>query len=200
MTIEDKIMQISGTAIPLPGDNVDTDRITPADSMKQLTYARMPDFLYRDEKRNPEHPLNNPDYEGASIMIVGANYGIGSSRETAPQAIKRYGINALVGVSFAEIFAGNCNVLGVPAVSVSPEDVAMLMDLTQREPQTMYTLDLQAKTLSFDGGQVNIDINEARRNALVTGRWNPLAMLKANQPQVEELAGRLPYMTGFPGH
>ena len=201
MAIEDlKIIQILGTAIPLPGDNIDTDRITPADAMKEITFINMASFLYRDERKDPDHPLNNPDYEGASIFLVGENYGTGSSRETAPQAIKRYGINALVGESFAEIFAGNCNVLGIPSVTVSHDDIAMLMALTQREPKTPYTIDLETKTLSYNGTTIQIDIPESRRNALVTGKWNPLEMLKANQPQTEIVAASLPYLTGFKGH
>ncbi|MBI2574968.1 hypothetical protein HYV82_03720 [Candidatus Woesearchaeota archaeon] len=199
MPIDDLIIvTISGTAIPLGGDDTDTDTITPADAMKEPTFANSAGYLFRDaRKANPRHPLNNHAYDGASILIVGRNFGIGSSRETAPQAIQRYGINALVGESFGPIFAGTCKSLGMPAVTSAHDDVALLMQLTERNPGTIYTLDLTTKTLAYDGGAVPIEIPEPTRVALMTGSWNALAMLKANSGRAREVAAGLPYMRGF---
>lgn len=199
MSIEDLIIvRISGRGLPVPGDNIDTDRITPADAMTEPDYSNAVLYLFRDAKiADPNHPLNNPAYKGAAIMIVGANFGSGSSRETAPQAIKRHGISALVGVSFAPIFEGNCRALGMPAVTASREDVAELMELTARVPSTKYLIDLKAKTLTYNGTTLPIDLPEYARIALITGRWDALAMLHANQDKVAEVAGRLPYMKQF---
>lgn len=199
MAIDDLvIVRIKGTAIPLGGDDTDTDRITPADAMAEPTFDNAAIYLFRDARRAaPNHPLDNPRYNGASILIVGRNFGIGSSRETAPQAIMRYGIKALIGESFGPIFAGNCKALGIPAVAASPEDIAALLQHTADNPGTVYTLDLATKTLTYDGATVSVDMQETTRVALVIGTWNALAMLKANSAQVREIAERLPYMRGF---
>lgn len=193
-----KIVRISGRAIPIPGDNIDTDRITPADAMKEPTFDRAVEYLFRDaRKKDPNHPLNDSRYHGASIMFVGKNFGSGSSRETAPQAIMRYGIKVLVGESYAAIFEGNCAALGIPAVTASAEDISGLMSLTQDTPQTVYTLDLEAKTLSCDGRTIPVELPESTRIALMTGRWNALEMLKANKGKVRKVAEGLPYMDGY---
>lgn len=197
MAIEN-IIKVSGTAIPIPGDNIDTDQITPADAMTELTYDSVVKYLFRDaRKKDSNHPLNDSRYNGASIMLVGKNFGSGSSRETAPQAIKRYGINALVGESFAAIFEGNCRALGMPAVTASPEDNRTLMELTQREPQTAYTVDLESMAINYNGRRVQIAMPEPSRIALMERRWNALEMLKVNEHKVRRVAGALPYIGGF---
>lgn len=193
-----KIVRILGTAIPIPGDNIDTDRITPADAMTEPTFDKAVDYLFRDARRaDPNHPLNDPRYHKASIMLVNKNFGSGSSRETAPQAIMRYGIRAIVGESYAVIFEGNCAALGIPAVTVSASDISTLMSLTQDTPQTVFRLDLEAKTLSYNGTTIPVELPESTRIALMTGRWNALEMLKANELKTRQVAQALPYMRGF---
>lgn len=199
MSIDSRIIEISGTAIPIPGDNIDTDQITPADAMKEPTFDNAASYLFRDaRKKDANHPLNDPRYEGASVMFVGKNFGSGSSRETAPQAIKRYGIKALVGESFAAIFAGNCKALGIPAVTSSYDAITSLMEFTRENPNTIYTLNLGTKTLGYDGTFVPIDLPEPTRIALMQGSWNALNELKSNANQVREISGRLAYTSGFP--
>ncbi len=193
-----KVVRISGTAIPIPGDNIDTDRITPADAMTEPTFDRAVEYLFRDaRKADTNHPLNDDRYQGASIMLVEKNFGSGSSRETAPQAIMRYGIKALVGESFAVIFAGNCTALGMPAATVSTEDIAHLMEYTRNNPKAVFELNLEAKTLSYNGIYLPVELPESTRIALMTGGWNAMEMLKANKRKINEVAGRLPYIDGY---
>ena len=151
MPIDDlKILKISGTAIPVIGDNIDTDQITPADAMTETSFANAVHYLFRDARSaDPNHSLNDSRYNGASIMIVNKNFGSGSSRETAPQAIARYGIKALVGESYAAIFEGNCRALGIPAVATSSDDIKRIMEFTENSPQTPYTLDLESMVVIY---------------------------------------------------
>src|SRR3989337_2861545 len=145
-----KIVKISGTAVPMRGNDIDTDRIIPARYLKEITFARMGEYPFINKKLNPEgkprpHPFNDPRYGGASILLVNKNFGCGSSREHAPQALLRCGIHALVGGSFAAIFAGNCLMLGIPAVAVASSEIENLMKLVESNPQTGFKLDLQEK-------------------------------------------------------
>jgi len=182
-----KVTGVTGTAMPLRGNDIDTDRIIPARYLKETTFARM-----------GEYPFNDPRYGGASILLVNKNFGCGSSREHAPQALLRFGIHALVGESFAAIFAGNCLMLGIPAVTVASSEIENLMKLVESNPQTGFKLDLQEKKL-YSGGELAIafDVPESSRKALLEGFWDSTAMLCANLNKVRELAAELPYMTGF---
>ena len=199
MSIDDlKILKVSGTAIPIRGDNIDTDQITPADAMTERTFDNAVNYLFRDARiADPNHPLNDTRYLGASIMIVNRNFGSGSSRETAPQAITRSGIKGLVGESYAAIFEGNCRALGIPAVTATTLDIEELMNYTRNYPNTKYTIDLATKTLAYGKKRVPIDMPESSRLALIEGKWDALSMLKANFRKVNEVAGKLPYMNGF---
>ena len=193
-----KVVRISGTVIPIPGDNIDTDRITPADAMTEPTFDRAVEYLFRDaRKADRNHPFNDDRYQGASIMLVEKNFGSGSSRETAPQAIMRYGIKTLVGESFAAIFAGNCTALGMPAVTATSEDIAHLIEYTRNNPKTVFELNLETKTLSYNGIYLPVELPESTRIALMTGGWNAMEMLKANKNKINEVAGKLPYIDGY---
>src|SRR6059058_4973495 len=145
-----KITQVSGTAVPIRGNDIDTDRIIPARYLKEVTFARMGDYPFFDERfdasgRKKDHPFNDPEYQGASILFVNKNFGCGSSREHAPQALYRFGIQAIVGESFAAIFAGNCVMMGLPAVTVSSAEIEELMQSSEKNPQTVYAIDLVTK-------------------------------------------------------
>ena len=197
-----KIVQVKGRAVPLPGDDIDTDRIIPARYLKEVTFSRMGEFPFYDERFDAEgkpksHPFNDPKYKGASILFVNKNFGCGSSREHAPQAILRYGIHAIVGESFAAIFAGNCVMLGIPAVIVSAEHMDGLLESVESAPQTQYTIDLSTNTLSHGNVKVPFDLPKSHKNALVTGAWDSTAILRANLTRVKEVASKLPYMSGF---
>ena len=193
-----KIEKIVGKAIPMPRDDIDTDRITPARFLKSITFEGIEKALFCDERENtPDHPVDNPAHKGANMMFVGTNFGSGSSREHAPQALKRFGIEVLVGISFAEIFAGNCFAIGVPLGVASADDVHELIKQAQDEPKTRFTVDIRNSAVSFGERVISIEIQETRKNAFLSGTWDLLATLRGNLPRVEEVAQRLPYVTNF---
>ena len=197
-----KITQVSGTAVPIKGNDIDTDRIIPARYLKEATFARMGEYPFFDERFNPsgrkkEHPFNDPEYKGASILFVNQNFGCGSSREHAPQALYRFGINAIVGESFAAIFAGNCTIMGVPAVTVSAAEIETLMRTVENDPRTQFAVDIEQKIITFGTQQIAIDLPETYRSALTSGSWDSTALLRANLDQVKKTAAKLPYITRF---
>ena len=193
-----KIEKIVGKAVPIPRDDIDTDRITPARFLKSITFEGIEKALFCDERENtPDHPVDNPAHKGANMMFVGTNFGSGSSREHAPQALKRFGIEVLVGISFAEIFAGNCFAIGVPLGVASADDVHALIKQAQDEPKTRFTVDIRNSAVSFGERVISIEIQETRKNAFLSGTWDLLTNLRGNLPRVEEVAQRLPYVTNF---
>jgi len=199
-----KIIEISGTAVLIPGNDIDTDRIIPARYLKEPTFARMGDYPFFDERfdssgKKKDHPLNDPEYRGASILFVNKNFGCGSSREHAPQALYRFGIKAIVGESFAAIFAGNCTMMGLPAVVVGAREIEHLMKSVEENPRTEYTVDLDKKTISYGNHKLFCDMPETYRTALTQGYWDSTALLRANLNQVKKTAAKLPYMSGFNG-
>jgi 3-isopropylmalate/(R)-2-methylmalate dehydratase small subunit len=197
-----KISQVSGRAVPIRGNDIDTDRIIPARYLKEPTFARMGEYPFFDERfdsagKEKDHPFNDPEYKGASILFVNKNFGCGSSREHAPQALYRFGIKAVVGESFAAIFAGNCTMMGLPAVAVGGKDIEQLMKSVEDNPRTEYTVDLETKTISYGNQKIALDLPETYRTALTKGFWDSTALLRANLEQVRKTAGKLPYVTGF---
>ena len=197
-----KITAISGTAVPIRGNDIDTDRIIPARYLKEPTFARMGDYPFFDERFDPsgkkkDHPLNDPEYRGASILFVNKNFGCGSSREHAPQALYRFGIKAIVGESFAAIFAGNCTMMGLPAVVVGAKEIDQLIKSVEENPRTDYTVDLEKKTISYRNQIFTFDMPETYRTALTQGYWDSTALLRANLDQVKLTTAKLPYMGGF---
>ena len=199
-----KITAISGTAVPIRGNDIDTDRIIPARYLKEPTFSRMGDYPFFDERfdqsgKKKDHPLNDPEYRGASILFVNKNFGCGSSREHAPQALYRFGIKAIVGESFAAIFAGNCTMMGLPAVVVGAKEIDQLIKSVEENPRTEYSVDLQSKTISYGNQKLRFDMPETYRTALTQGYWDSTALLRANLDQVKRTAAKLPYMSGFNG-
>ena len=198
-----KISKVSGTAIPLRGNDIDTDRIIPARYLKEPTFARMGEYPFFDERFDAQgkpkpHPFNDPKYRGGSVLFVNKNFGCGSSREHAPQALYRFGIQVVVGESFAAIFAGNCVVMGLPTVTVHERDIAELMKIVESNPQARFTLDIEARTLACSTGEtVPVELPDSTRTALLEGSWDSTTMLYANLGKVKSRAQTLPYMTGF---
>lgn len=197
-----KIIRIQGTAMPMRGNDIDTDRIIPARYLKEVTFARMGEYPFFDERfdasgRKKDHPFNDPEYKGAAILFVNKNFGCGSSREHAPQALHRFGIKAIVGESFAAIFAGNCTIMGVPTVTAGAGQIEQLMKSVEENPGTQYTLDLASKTIFYDGQTIAVDLPETYRTALTAGSWDSTALLRANLEQVRKTAAKLPYLSGF---
>jgi 3-isopropylmalate/(R)-2-methylmalate dehydratase small subunit len=199
-----KVVKVCGTAVPVRGNDIDTDRIIPARYLKEVTFARMGEYPFFDERfdasgKKKDHPFNDPEYRGASILFVNKNFGCGSSREHAPQALYRFGIRAIVGESFAAIFAGNCTMMGLPAVTVGEKEIAKLMKSVEENPRIEYTVDLESKKISYGGEQIPIDLPETYRTALTQGYWDSTALLRANLDQVRKTAAKLPYMSNFSG-
>jgi 3-isopropylmalate/(R)-2-methylmalate dehydratase small subunit len=197
-----KIAAISGSAVPIRGNDIDTDRIIPARYLKEPTFARMGNYPFFDERfdssgKKKDHPLNDPEYRGASLLFVNKNFGCGSSREHAPQALYRFGIKAIVGESFAAIFAGNCTMMGLPAVVVGAKEIDQLIKSVEENPRTEYTVDLEKKTISYGNQKLPFDMPETYRTALTQGYWDSTALLRANLDQVKLTAAKLPYMSGF---
>lgn len=198
-----RVVQIAGKGIPVRGDDIDTDRIIPARYMTEITFENMGKYAFYDARFGPDgrpkrHPFDSPKFRGGSILIVNRNFGCGSSREHAPQALMRFGIKAIIGESFAEIFAGNCQLLGVPCVTASSDDVRALQDFVEKEnPEAMLNLSLEEKTLSYDDESIPISIAEGRRKNLLEGSWNTLGLLVSGLRETREKAGKLPYMAGF---
>jgi 3-isopropylmalate/(R)-2-methylmalate dehydratase small subunit len=197
-----RITNVEGTAVTIRGNDIDTDRIIPARYLKEVSFARMGEYPFFDERFDASgnlkpHPLNDAKYKGASLLFVNKNFGCGSSREHAPQALYRWGIHAIVGESFAAIFAGNCTMMGVPTVTVRPGEIENLMHAVEKDPRTTFSLDLQAKTISFGEHKIAVDLPETYRKALISGSWDSTALLRANLSEVKKTATKLPYMNNF---
>ena len=194
-----KILNAAGTCVVIAGDDVDTDRIIPARYMKCVTFDGLGEFLFYDvrfhENGQPkDHPLNDPQFQGATILIGGRNFGCGSSREHAPQAIYRYGFRAIVAESFAEIFFGNSITLGIPCVTASRTDLAKIRDIVALHPKLEMGIDLVQQTLTLGEEVFSATVRSSARDALITGRWDAIGDLLDAQDLVASRASALPYM------
>lgn len=195
----DKITRIQGKGVYLPGDDIDTDRIIPARFMKVVTFDGLGQYMFYDvrfdaEGKPTDHVLNDPRYAEATIMLVGRNFGCGSSREHAPQAIRRAGFQAIIGESFAEIFYGNSLTLGMPCVEASAEQIRELAAVIAADPAALIDIDIAAETVTAAGRVYPVTIRPAAREALVNGMWDPIAELLDNSAAIEATAKSLPYL------
>ena len=192
------ITQITGRAVYVPGDDVDTDRIIPARFMKCITLDGPGEYLFHDVRfaeggSRKEHSLNDPRFNGASIMLCGSNFGCGSSREHAPQSLYRAGFRGLVAGNFAEIFFGNSTSLGMPCVSASKEDRDRLVAAVEANPQLEVTIDLVDLQVRFGEDSIPCEIREGARDSLLNGRFDPLDELLEGNEHVDAVAQRLNY-------
>jgi 3-isopropylmalate/(R)-2-methylmalate dehydratase small subunit len=198
MTTDYQRRQIAGRGIPVPGNDIDTDRIIPARFLKEVTFETMGEHAFEDaRKQNPEHPFNQKVYQGASVLVVGQNFGCGSSREHAPQALMRWGIAAIVGGSFGEIFFGNCLMLGIPCLVASQADLEWLQKAIGREPQKPVTVDVEKQEVRFGDRAIKATVPDGPRKQLVAGTWDSTAVLLEAGPAIETTAHKLPYVAGF---
>jgi len=198
MSTDFKRRHMTGRGIPLPGNDIDTDRVIPARFLKEVTFETMGEHVFEDaRKQNPEHSFNSPAYRGASVLVVGQNFGCGSSREHAPQALMRWGIRAIVGGSFAEIFFGNCVMLGIPCLVASQEDLEWLQKAIAKSPQVPVTVDVEKQEVHFGDHAIKATIPDGARNQLVGGTWDSTAVLLEAGAAIEATAGKLPYVAGF---
>jgi 3-isopropylmalate/(R)-2-methylmalate dehydratase small subunit len=193
-----KITAIAGRGVYVPGNDIDTDRIIPARFMKCVTFDGLGEFLFYDVRKNADgtdkpHPLNDPRFRGATILLSGSNFGCGSSREHAPQAIQKYGFRAIIAENFAEIFFGNSTGLGIPCVAASREDIAKIAAAIAQDPTTEIVIDVENQEVRFAGQTVKGPIRESARDALVHGRWDPIGELLEGLPAVKAATGQLAY-------
>jgi 3-isopropylmalate/(R)-2-methylmalate dehydratase small subunit len=195
----DKVSKVQGKAVYVAGDDIDTDRIIPARFMKCVTFDGLGQYLFYDVRfeengTRKAHPLNDPRFAKASILLANANFGCGSSREHAPQALSKYGIRAVVAESFAEIFFGNSTTLGMPCVAVSHDDLLALSRVVESAPDTEVTIDLAANTVTAGSVTVPCSMKPGARDALMNGEWDPIAQLLDGAEQTKAVAARLPYL------
>ena len=197
------IQQLKGRAVPVRGNDIDTDRIIPARFMKTVSFDSLGQHVFHDVRRDPQgkpmgHPFDDPRHAGAGILLANRNFGCGSSREHAPQALAAWGIRAVVAESFAEIFAGNCTAIGIPAVEVEAADAEALLRLAETRPETVLDLDLEALRLQAGGKSYPVRMPGARRKVFLTGSWDTMGLLLAGRGEIAAVAARLPYLAEFP--
>ncbi|MFB6118969.1 3-isopropylmalate dehydratase small subunit [Halosegnis sp.] len=194
-----EVTAVSGTGIPVRGNDIDTDQIIPARFMKVVTFDGLGEFAFFDQRFDDEdnekdHPFNDEQFRDANVLVVNANFGCGSSREHAPQALMRWGIDAIVGESFAEIFAGNCLALGIPTVTADQETVETIQDWVDEHPDGDIDVDVAGETVTYGDTTVEVDVDEAQRKALVEGIWDTTALMKSNAEAIRATAESLPYV------
>jgi 3-isopropylmalate/(R)-2-methylmalate dehydratase small subunit len=197
----EKITRVAGRAVHVPGNDIDTDRIIPARFMKCVTFDGLGEYLFYDVRKNADgsdkpHPLNEPRFKGASILLSGVNFGCGSSREHAPQALQKFGIRAVIAEGFAEIFYGNCVTLGMPCVVAGREDIAAIAAAAEADPGMVVSIDVANQRVSFAGRTAKVSIRESARDALVNGRWDPIGELVDGASDAAAVASKLRYMVG----
>ncbi|MFM2061400.1 MAG: hypothetical protein RLZZ507_1070 [Cyanobacteriota bacterium] len=191
-----EVKQISSTAVPLIGNDIDTDRIIPARYLKAVTFDGLGEGVFIDDRKalNGQHPFDLPQYQGAKILIVNRNFGCGSSREHAPQALAKWGIKAIIGESFAEIFFGNCVAMGIPCVTAEPSIVKQMQELVTANPQAIFIIDVEKLQVQIGDFITPVVMGEGTRTAFVSGTWDACGQLVANAEQVKAIASKLPYI------
>jgi 3-isopropylmalate/(R)-2-methylmalate dehydratase small subunit len=193
------IAQITGTVLPLPGDNIDTDRIIPARFLRTVSFDGLEQHAFEDDRaaaarEGTTHPFDDPRFAGAAVLAVNANFGCGSSREHAPQALYRRGIRAIVGESFSEIFFGNALMIGMPCVAASREDAQALQALAASGARAPVTVDIARQICEGGGLSFPIQLPPNAREAFLSGGWDATAILLSDRAAIDRAASRLPYL------
>ena len=198
------VTRLAGRAVAVRGNDIDTDRIIPARFMKVVTFDGLEKHVFEDVRfdrdgNTTDHPFNREEHQGASILIVNKNFGCGSSREHAPQALMRWGIRGIIGESFAEIFFGNCVSLGVPCVTLPSERVLYLMELVESDPSVAVEVDLEAGVVRVPSRnqEWSAGLPEGARKRFLKGTWDALAVLLDAGEQIDATARRIPYLNDF---
>ena len=194
-----KITSVTGRAVSVPGNDIDTDRIIPARFMKCVTFDGLGEYAFYDVRHDGDgnpvpHPLNDPRFAGAGILLSGVNFGCGSSREHAPQALYRFGFRAVIAESFAEIFFGNSTTLGIPCVTATGEDIRALAAAIEADPKQEITVDVEKQRVFFGDRNFTVTMPESARDALISGRWDPIGELLEGNADVDARAQALGYV------
>ncbi|MDG2256477.1 MAG: 3-isopropylmalate dehydratase small subunit [Opitutaceae bacterium] len=195
----EKITEVKGRGVYVAGNEIDTDRIIPARFMKCVTFAGLGEYLFYDVRKNEdgsdkEHPLNDERFAKATILLSGENFGCGSSREHAPQALYRFGFRGLIAESYAEIFFGNCTTLGIPCFCATKEDIQVITAAIEADPSIEVTLDVANERILFGDQRVTAVVRDSARTALCEGKWDMIGELREVEDKVAEVAAALPYM------
>ena len=199
MPVTQRVSEIVGRGIPVRGEDIDTDRIIPARHLRSITFDGLERFLFEDDRKDTRgvHPFDDERYRGGTVLLVNRNFGCGSSREHAPQAIQRWGIRAIVGESFSDIFFGNAAVIGLPCATASRADLDALMTAVENTPSTGLTVDLERMVCEYGSTRFSIGMPPNTRDAFLSGAWDTTGMLLERFDEVREIAAALPYMDGF---
>ena len=189
--------QVVGRGVPVRGADIDTDRIIPARYLRTVTFENLGDHAFEDDRAGGEHPFDEQRYQASEVLVANANFGCGSSREHAPQALMRWGIKAFIAESFAEIFFGNCTTLGLPCVVATATDVQSLQAAIDADSQQEVTVDVEACIVCFSGREIDVSIPDGVREQLISGNWDSLGQLLDAEKEVDALATGLPYIETF---
>ncbi len=200
--MSDPVFKVEGRGIPIRGNDIDTDQIIPARFMKCVTFDGLGEYAffdvrYDDKGNQKDHPFNDERYEGASILVVNSNFGCGSSREHAPQALAKWGIKAIIGESYAEIFAGNCVAMGIPAIELSHEAVEEVLRIVEEDPSREIRLLVPEQVVQIGRRTFEGYIPPAYRNSLSQGTWDSTSVLLDKAEEIDKVAARLPYVSGY---
>jgi 3-isopropylmalate/(R)-2-methylmalate dehydratase small subunit len=191
-----KITTITSTAIPLTGNDIDTDRIIPARFLRCVTFDGLGANVFEDDRSQLKgtHPFDSAQFQGANILIVNSNFGCGSSREHAPQALAKWGIKAIIGESYSEIFFGNCVAMGIPCVTADPTTTTRLQEILRLDPQTKVSLNLDSLKVQCGDFTAPVYMGEGSRQQLTQGTWDACGQLVANAAKIQVTATKLPYV------
>ncbi len=197
--MSDRVERVEGRGCVLRGSDIDTDRVIPARFLRCVTFDGLGEHAFEDdiEQAKGDHPLEADRFDGANILIVGRNFGCGSSREHAPQALMRRGFSAFVGESFAEIFFGNCTAMGLPCVTLAEADLHALMDSVEANPEQELAVDLASRSVRCRAGSFPAGIPDGIRDQLREGSWSATAVLLEAGDAIEQRASSLPYIRRF---
>ena len=192
-----RIVWIEGTALPLPGDDIDTDRIIPARYLRVVSFDGIEQHVFEDDRKTSAHPFDDGRFAGARVLIVQRNFGCGSSREHAPQALYRWGIRTIVGESFSDIFFGNAALMGLPCVTAARGDVDRLIAIVAQQPSQGVRINLETLDCATDGFTCSVRMPANTREAFLSGAWDTTGMLLDRYDEVRRVAAGLPYLNGF---
>jgi 3-isopropylmalate/(R)-2-methylmalate dehydratase small subunit len=196
--VSSSISLVRGTAISLSGDEIDTDRIIPARFLRSVTFDGLEDHLFEDDRKgNTGHPFDAPEFRAATVLVVNANFGCGSSREHAPQALYRWGIRAVIGESFSDIFFGNSVAIGLPCVTAGGAAVERLQAMAQADPKLEVSVDIRNRVVTAGSERFDVSIPEAAHRAFVSGTWDATSLLLERYEEVDGVAAKLPYLASF---